>query len=170
MVANKKLIIFDPNKCVGCRVCEAVCTLSHEGEINPLKARIKVIRDITDLYAQSTPSICLQCEKAICEIMCPTNAIIREKNGILHVDENRCIGCRICLMLCPFGAVRFDAEKNKVIKCDLCYNIGEPLCVKYCYAGALQIAPVDTLWVYQTHRKAHTLLQLLKELKGEYHL
>ena len=68
--------------------------------------------------------------------ICPVRAIARNAaTGALIVDYDRCIGCRMCMVACPFGAVQFDADQKRVIKCDLCD--GEPYCVRFCQAGAL---------------------------------
>jgi len=59
----------------------------------------------------------------------------RNKAGAVVVDEEKCTGCGLCVMACPYGAVRLDPVTGKAIKCDLCG--GEPVCVKHCPFGAL---------------------------------
>jgi Fe-S-cluster-containing hydrogenase component 2 len=69
--------------------------------------------------------------------ICPQKAIYRDEDlGRVMIDYNRCIGCRSCLLTCPFGAIEFDVEARKAIKCDLCD--GDPLCAKLCPYGALE--------------------------------
>jgi len=81
-------IVLDPTKCDGCRTCEAVCACVNEGEANPAKARIRVVRTIEQEILYSIPVFCMQCERAACEEVCPRHAISRGPNGVLSVDEN----------------------------------------------------------------------------------
>jgi len=68
---------------------------------------------------------------------CPREAIFAddELNRVM-VDYDKCIGCRMCVVACPFGAIEFDAEVKRVIKCDLCD--GDPLCAKLCAYEAIR--------------------------------
>lgn len=130
-----KIIAVDYDKCTGCRTCEIVCSLQHNGEINPSRSRIKVVR--WDDQGEAIPMNCRQCEWAPCEAICPIKAISRD--GLLGrevVNHDTCIGCRMCVAVCPFGAMSFDTSTKKVITCDLCDD--DPLCVKFCTTQALQ--------------------------------
>jgi len=112
-------------------MCEMACSLEKEGECGRIYSRIKVIKmeNGTDV-----PIVCLQCEDAMCENVCPAHAISKNTNGIIVIDHKLCIGCKVCLSLCPVGAISLD-PKCKVIKCDLCS--GEPKCVTFCQPKAL---------------------------------
>ena len=83
------------------------------------------------------PTTCAQCEDAPCVAVCPTGAMWDDpQNNRVVWDENKCIGCRMCTLACPFGAVVFDAKRHRIIKCDLCD--GDPECVKVCPAKAIE--------------------------------
>ena len=69
--------------------------------------------------------------------VCPTSALYRNTAGIIAVEEKRCIGCRMCSLACPFGAMHFHATKKAAFKCDLCQ--GEPQCVRVCAPGTLKL-------------------------------
>ncbi len=129
-----KVLMVDFEKCTGCRLCELVCSVKHEGVSNPSRSRIKVEKwEWEGLYI---PMTCQQCEDAPCKSSCPVKAISHDEDlGRLVVDYEVCIGCRSCVAVCPFGAMSFDALGKKVIKCDLCD--GEPLCVSFCDTKAL---------------------------------
>ena len=130
-----KVLAVDYDKCTGCRTCEIVCSLQHNGEISPLKSRIRVVR--WDDRGEAIPMSCRQCEWAPCEAICPTKAISRDEIlGRNIVDHDKCIGCRMCVAICPFGAVSFDISAKKIISCDLCDD--DPLCVKFCMSEALK--------------------------------
>jgi len=69
--------------------------------------------------------------------ICPVKAISHDETlGRKVIDYDTCIGCRMCIAICPFGAMRFDAPEKKVFKCDLCD--GDPMCVRFCQHDALK--------------------------------
>jgi len=148
-----KVLIVDPDKCTGCKVCEFICSLTHENQINPMKSRIQVIS--WELRGVDIPIVCQQCEDAPCEAVCPVQAIHRDpETGALIIDEDTCIGCRMCVNACPFGAPTVKPDTRKVVKCDLCG--GDPQCVYFCSAKALQYLPASK-GVLQKKRRAASL-------------
>jgi carbon-monoxide dehydrogenase iron sulfur subunit len=155
-------IVLDPAKCTGCRVCEAVCSLTNEGEFNPVKSRIRVVRTVENSTLYSTPVFCLQCEEAYCQAVCPADAISRKSEGLLLVDEDKCIGCTLCEIACPVGAITVNPEKRVAIKCILCSEPDDPQCVKYCYAGALQFLPAARVGISKARAKAEKFLEMQK--------
>ncbi len=130
-----KVLTIDYEKCTGCRLCEQVCSVRHEGVINPARSRIKVVKwENEGLYI---PMVCQQCESAPCIAACPMNArYTNEQLGTRNTNYDQCIGCKTCVAVCPFGAVGFDPVAKKIISCDLCD--GDPVCVKFCDTEALQ--------------------------------
>ncbi len=131
----QKMLIVDCEKCTGCRLCELVCSVKHEGVSNPSRARIHITK--WDAEGIAMPMICDQCEPAPCVTACPTNARSRDEQlGRVVIDYERCIGCKTCIVVCPFGAVSFDPVDKRIISCDLCD--GDPICVKFCDTEALQ--------------------------------
>jgi len=117
--------------CTGCRYCEVVCSIRHEGKINPRKSRIKVKSDL--LGGRDTPKVCHQCDNPPCVSACPVSAIIYD--SVLNtpiINSEKCDGCKTCIDACPFKEIFFDDEQNVAIKCDLCG--GDPQCVKFCRA------------------------------------
>jgi len=137
-----KIILINYENCVGCRTCEMVCSLSHDKEINPFRSRIKVLK--WEDAAHAIPMNCRQCEDAPCVKICPQGAIFRnEELQRTDIDYDKCIGCRSCVLVCPFGAMSFHALQKKVVKCDLCD--GEPLCVKFCAYETLNYVEPDEL-------------------------
>jgi Fe-S-cluster-containing hydrogenase component 2 len=107
----------------------------HEGVSNPARSRIKVIK--WEWEGRYVPMSCQQCESAPCQAICPVKAISRDETlNRVMVDYDTCIGCRMCVAVCPFGAMGFDRLGKKVIKCDLCD--GDPQCVRFCETEAVQ--------------------------------
>ena len=130
-----KVLAIDYEKCSGCRLCELVCSVKHEGVSNPARSRVKVIK--WENEGRYVPMSCQQCESAPCQTVCPVSAISRDETlNRVMIDYDTCIGCRMCVAVCPFGAMAFDTIAKKVIKCDFCD--GDPLCVKFCDVDAVQ--------------------------------
>lgn len=130
-----KFLAVDPNLCTGCRVCELVCSLNKEGECNPRKSRIRVLK--MDKEGFDFPLFCQHCGEPLCKEVCPVNAISRDgKTGAIVINEEACVGCRNCSLACPFGIISYDHGKGVSRKCDLCD--GEPKCVAFCETKALR--------------------------------
>ncbi len=135
-----KLIEVSHNKCVGCRLCELVCSLVHEGECSTTKARIRIFRD--EEFGNNLVSLCMHCAEAHCLESCAYGALSRDaRTGAVLVDNKLCNGCEACLLVCPLGAISLDKQKEIVFKCDLCG--GDPECVKWCSRGALTLKETD---------------------------
>ena len=146
----KKILLIYPEKCNGCRVCELVCSFYHHREFNPLKSRIRIIKD--ERRGLDVPITCVNCTNPPCMNICPANAIKREPGtDIVKIDYENCIGCKLCIMVCPLGAISIDPLRGTPIKCDLCN--GEPKCVKFCEIGALQYEDQDKIAVGHKARK-----------------
>ena len=86
------------------------------------------------------PKLCNHCEHPACVQVCPVGATYKTKDGVVLVDEKRCIGCRYCVQACPYGARYFDEERGVPDKCTWCYHRitkgMQPACVESCPVGA----------------------------------
>ena len=162
-------LVIDLDICVGCHACAVNCkewnTSGYHApmtDTNPYGAdpsgvwfnRIhayEVERSSDDSGSNSQtvyfPKSCLHCEDAPCVTACPTGASYkRTKDGIVMVDENWCIGCKLCSWSCPYGAREYDSHEGVMKKCTLCvdkiYNENlpeesrQPACVATCPANA----------------------------------
>ncbi len=126
-------LTIKPDKCVGCRTCELMCSFGHTGVFNPRLSAVSVID--YPASAVTIPLMCLQCEDAACQNVCPVGAIRRNEHDAVVVNPARCIVCKLCINACPLGNMKFSPLTRQVFKCDLCG--GSPLCAKYCHAGAI---------------------------------
>ncbi|MEM3506042.1 MAG: 4Fe-4S dicluster domain-containing protein [Candidatus Bathyarchaeia archaeon] len=134
-----KLLVVNPEKCTGCRICELVCSLHHTNVFNIKRSRISILKYEEGL---DIPMLCQHCETPLCKEACITGAIYRdEKTNAIMINENKCIGCKICMLVCPFGGISIDIKTNKIIKCDLCN--GDPQCVEFCPTNALEYVRAD---------------------------
>lgn len=162
-----QVVTMDPRKCVGCRNCEYACAFKKTGDFGRQDSRIRV-----NFYAKERvciPMTCVHCTEAFCMEVCPAGAIIRNSvTGAVEINEKRCVGCKMCMLACPFGAIHFDAKALVSRKCDLCQ--GEPNCVKFCISGALKY--IDENMAYEHKRNSfdarlkRTLLQVSKGVEG----
>lgn len=111
----------------GCRACAEAC------------ARARTIPRITAL---DLPEVsfhgavtCGQCGEPACRDACPTGALVKDDAGIVHLDEERCVGCGACAVACVWGGITFDLARGRAAKCDTCG--GRPACVAACPTGTL---------------------------------
>ena len=134
LLRKRKTLSADSKACSGCRTCEVICSLNHEGSVDPERSRIYLKSD--PFRGSFIPVICHQCSDAHCYDACPESAIeIEPLSGMVFIREEKCTGCCCCEKACHFKAIRFDPEKNKAFKCDLCH--GDLQCVHWCPMNAL---------------------------------
>ena len=155
-----KILYVDHEKCTGCRLCELVCAVSHDGISNPARSRIRVLKwEAEGLYI---PMTCQQCQDAPCLNVCPVKAVSRDDEmGIVKVDYDVCIGCRSCVVVCPFGAMSYNTIDKQVFKCDLCD--GEPQCVRFCDVDAIEYIDADEVSIDKKRGAAERLSLAGKE-------
>jgi Fe-S-cluster-containing hydrogenase component 2 len=159
----RKQLAIVPELCSGCRLCEITCAVHRQKVNNPKKANIRV----TTIYPHPVvrmPVVCSQCKEAKCMDACPVDAFHR-RDGVVHLKEEVCIGCRACVRACPFGAMYLHPDRKVPLKCDLCADNGEPQCVKMCPTGAIAYMPEHVFG--QTHR-LHNVLSYAHMKEIEY--
>jgi len=133
---SNKVLVVNPKKCVGCRICEQWCSMKHFQVVNPKKSRISVTRSHKDYM--DYPMVCRQCEEKYCIAACPEKIkalSLNEKTGAILVNEEKCIACGMCVRACPYNAIKVHPTEKYVLICDLCG--GDPQCVKHCPEEAL---------------------------------
>ncbi|MDP2645144.1 MAG: 4Fe-4S dicluster domain-containing protein [Desulfobacterales bacterium] len=155
-----KTLVVDCDKCTLCGLCVMVCSVKHEGEFNPLKARITLDRVMPE--GMMVPKVCWQCDSpAPCEESCPVEAISRSRaNGAVVIDHEICTLCETCVEACPYDNVKLSPDCDKMLKCDLCG--GDPECVKYCAYGTLSFVDADPETLESKNRVKEEIAALLK--------
>jgi anaerobic dimethyl sulfoxide reductase subunit B len=142
---NKYIVFHYPERCIKCWSCEVACKQWHG-----IKAGTVKLRRVEEITSGTYPDVertfksvsCLHCPKPRCIEVCPQGAITkRPEDGIVVVDREKCIGCKLCYDACPVHAPQYD-EDGLMSKCDLCLERlakGEvPVCVATCPTGALK--------------------------------
>lgn len=121
--------------CTGCRLCEAACSLFHEGTIWPEASRIRVEQHYPGPL--DIPVLCHRCFERYCAAACPTSALTYDAVAeVVRLDAEACVQCGACYTACPHtGAIVPHPRTNLPIQCDLCN--GRPRCVEACPTGCL---------------------------------
>lgn len=159
-------VTVDADRCTGCRCCELACSLRNYGECNPSRSRIFVARSQVDGVISSVPVLCQQCEEALCMTMCPANALSRDvATHAVVVDAAKCLGCRTCVEVCPFGGPSVDPRTGRAEKCTLCE--GDPLCAKVCTQGALTYVPAEEEGVRRKRMGVEKYIHYLRSAESE---
>ncbi len=130
--------------CLGCRLCEINCLVHHSKSKKIIKAyrnerdNIQSGMRVEDSGAVSFAVQCRHCDDAPCIEACITGAMRRDPaTGAVVCDDDRCVGCWSCIMVCPAGAVRRGKARKAASKCDLCMGTETPVCVSNCPNEAL---------------------------------
>ena len=132
---EKVSLVFRKQDCMGCHACEVACKQEHGLGVGP---RLVRVLEKSPAYL---PVYCHHCAKAPCKEACPVEAISRNEQGIVLIDNDLCIGCRECLEACPFGAMQFEDRQEIAVKCDLCiHRLTDnkcPACMAVCPTGCI---------------------------------
>jgi len=178
--------LVDLTRCIGCRKCEQACN-----EVNHLPPPDRSFEDLTVLDKKRRPDEktftvvnryysgmiderdqliptfvklqCMHCQDPACASACIVGALTKKENGAVHYDVNKCIGCRYCMVACPFEIPAYeyhDPLTPRVMKCTFCY---ERVAEEGKLPGCVQICPVEAL----TFGKRSTLLKIAKERIGK---
>lgn len=176
-------VLVDTTVCVGCGMCEQSCKIAHgfsNKNVKDIEAQprteefrrpdhktLTVVNQFLNPKDSEKPINvkvqCMHCDHPACVSACIVGAFTKEENGTVLWDSDKCIGCRYCMVACPFQVPAFEFDKAihpKIVKCDFCYSRtskGElPACVEIC--------PVEVL----TYGKLRDLHQVAHEKINNY--
>ena len=159
-----RFVFTDPSSCIGCSTCEVACVLAHpigDSEMKTMSStnfqpRVRLVKD----HNITSTIQCRHCDDAACVNVCPTNALVYIDDTV-QLIEDRCIGCKTCVIACPYGAMNMVCKPVKTsgsndtptyvmrsvaYKCNLCIDRpAGPACVEVCPTNAMQILTSETL-------------------------
>lgn len=164
-------MVIDLKKCIGCYGCQIYCKAENATPPGMLWSRVLIYESgsCPSVRKIPLPTLCMHCGAPACVDVCPTGASVKRPDGIVTVDSTKCIGCGICLTVCPYGARYLHLQDEEyfpgqgltpyekagyqkhavgvVGKCDFCLPRIEkglkPACVQDCMAGARYFGDLD---------------------------
>lgn len=182
------------DKCIGCRRCLSACQEENHVPEDPSlyrtwleKYTLNSDRELdvefiseTDFYFDQSeieadrgffvPKLCNQCANPPCVSICPVNATFRTSSGVILVDSERCIGCKYCVVACPYGARYLHPETKIVDKCNFCYHRITrgltPACVQACPTMARSFSDLNDSNDPVTQRLLNEAFQVIKPTLG----
>lgn len=147
-VNDSPVFVIDQSRCIGCEACVQACMEcgTHRG-----RTMIHLERVGRSATTQTAPQVCMHCDDPTCAQVCPADAIKKTEGGVVQSAlKPRCIGCSNCVLACPFGVPKYEAEFDQMMKCDMCLDRTSegypPMCASVC--------PSDALW-YGTIEQFH---------------
>ncbi len=146
-------ILYDSTRCMGCRTCEYECAAAHglpepSEEIEAVRKTNETCNTVVNTFNTDKGEVfikrqCMHCNEPACAAACLTQAMHKTKLGPVTWDGDKCMGCRYCMVSCPFDSPKFEfySANPKIQKCDMCFDrlkVGEgPACVSNCPNDAL---------------------------------
>lgn len=142
----------DLQRCIGCRTCQVACKDRRDLQsAGPRPRRVDSFECGTypDVSPFHLALSCNHCDDPACVAGCPTAALHKAGDGTVQYDADRCVVCRNCMTVCPYGAPQHDEDANLIAKCDACKALRDagrnPVCVDACPMRALEFGELDEL-------------------------
>ena len=152
---------IDLVKCTGCKTCVIACKDAHSLSVGTNYRKVIEFVEgnwkkdangawVQDVRGYYVPIACNECADPACVKVCPTKAHFkRESDGIVLIDEKKCIGCGACAKACPYGAPVLNETAHKMHKCDACVDrLAQgllPICVEACPQRAIEFGEISEL-------------------------
>jgi len=151
---------FDASACSGCKACQIACMDKNNLPVGVLWRRVYEVSggDWTNIgasasgvwehtvFAYNMSIACNHCIHPKCSGVCPTNAYKQRKDGVVYIDESKCMGCGYCAWACPYNAPRYSSELGHMTKCNFCFDNLDaglpPACVAACPMRVLELVEV----------------------------
>ena len=150
---RKFVMVIDLAKCKNARKCVEGCQKAHELDYHEEFMKVQLIQDNEEASPYWLPKPCFHCDEPPCVTVCPTGATFKRDDGIVLIDNDRCIGCKFCITSCPYSARTFNwghkdkfddksvpyspetsvpAAEGTVMKCDFCPDMLRPGKLPHC--------------------------------------
>jgi anaerobic carbon-monoxide dehydrogenase iron sulfur subunit len=138
-----KNLYYDIKKCLGCKSCEIACAVAHSVSQDLFQVINEQVLSLPrkKVYFsgdKNYPVSCRHCKDPKCVDACIACALVYDQEkGIVAHNDKRCVGCWMCVMVCPYGAIRPNIKVKVPVRCDKCKDKDQPACVKACPTGAI---------------------------------
>lgn len=135
-------MVVDVRKCIGCQACTVACIMENDVPEDQFRTVVSTyeVREGEATHSYMLPRLCNQCENPPCVPVCPVQATYRRDDGVVVIDNTRCVGCAYCVQACPYDARFINAKTQTADKCTFCIHRVEagllPACVETCVGGA----------------------------------
>ncbi|MCI9262463.1 4Fe-4S dicluster domain-containing protein [Adlercreutzia equolifaciens] len=148
----RNCLVVNLDRCSGCDGCVVACKMENKINLGEYWNRVVTVGPTgthPDIEMYWLPVQCQQCEHPSCVEVCPTGASYRDpETDVVLVNKEKCIGCKYCMMACPYGVRSFNEDERVVEKCTLCSHrtadgSGLPNCVVCCATGARFYGDLD---------------------------
>jgi formate dehydrogenase iron-sulfur subunit len=172
-----KAILFDATECIGCLECEGACAQQNGLPYDETIAQAKKMSETKVTYVATGPDdtymrrLCMHCEDPACASVCPVQALVKTPEGPVAYYGNKCMGCRYCMVACPFSVPKYEWSKAipRVTKCTLCadrtgFSTG---CAEACPTGATMVGDRTQLLAEAHRRIAQNPGTYLNHVYGE---
>ena len=147
---KKYQIHLNSRRCIACHGCEVHCKVNKELPVGPFLCEISCspLRNIGGVpKLEISFSTCHHCDDPFCVPVCPKDAMIKRADGIVYVDQEKCIGCMACHKACPWEIPVKNPDTNTAVKCDFCMDRLDqglkPACVTKCTTHALKLVELQ---------------------------
>ncbi|MEM1674719.1 MAG: 4Fe-4S dicluster domain-containing protein [Candidatus Bathyarchaeia archaeon] len=165
MSSIRKGFFVDLDRCVKCHACEIACRIWNGINVPSYRTIIEIENGAYPFVERTNVSIaCMHCEEAYCMAACPAKAIYKREDGVVLVDSEKCVGCRLCSWVCPFGAPKYGPDL-KMQKCTFCNDRPDWMpraCEEACPTGAIVTGTIDYLEKVIKERKAKRIISQIR--------
>lgn len=165
-------VLVDTTRCIGCRSCEVACSVANANFVPDVNAdnALEKVRDTTDKQFTVVNRFntkkgevfvkkqCMHCWQPACAAACLVNAMVKTKEGPVIWDGDKCMGCRYCMVSCPFDIPKaeYNSTNPRIMKCTMCYERlkegRKPACVEACPTDTLMFGQKRELMEVARHR------------------
>lgn len=142
-ISKRYGMLIDLEKCIGCQACTMNCGVENQTPVGQFRTTVdhyEFFDSMNNVTNVMLPRLCNHCDNPPCVPVCPVQATFQREDGIVVVDNDRCVGCAYCVQACPYNARFINEETNTADKCTFCeHRLDDgllPACVESCVGGA----------------------------------